>query len=115
MLQVMQYGNWKVIPEVGFYKKTNITTYTSAKWEMHGGRLPKRFFSFRSFCRSARYSLRYHWIALLNIKYSISTLNINNLDKLFLNIVACWRIIAHFLSLSLGFKRSRYVAKKEEV
>jgi len=112
MLQIMEYGNWRVIPKVGFYKKTNKATYTQAKWEMCGGWLPKQNHSFQNFPIRTWYTLRYHWVALLNIKYSISNLNINNPDKIFLNIVASWRIIIHFLSLTIRFKRSNFLSEK---
>lgn len=41
MLQVIQYGNWRIIPEVGFYKRTNDIIYNQAKWEICGGWLKK--------------------------------------------------------------------------
>jgi len=115
MLQVMQYGNWKVIPEVGLYKKTNKATYIQAKWEMCGGWLPKDLsfwhLSFWLFPIRIWYSLRYHCVALLNIRYSISTLDIKIYDKIILYIFAFWVIITHFLSLSIGFKKSNYLSK----
>jgi len=117
MLQIMQYGNWKVIPEVGFYKKTNHNTYMQAKWENYGGKLPKTFISLKialkSFVINNLGSLRYHWTAFYNIKYAINSLNLSFLYKMDLIIFSKWLLFVHFLSLLIGYKSPKF--KKQEL
>jgi glycosyltransferase involved in cell wall biosynthesis len=36
-LQVSRFGNWRVLPQVGFFKQTTIETYREARWEKTGG------------------------------------------------------------------------------
>ncbi len=117
MLQIMQYGNWKVIPEVGFYKKTNHNTYMQTKWENYGGKLPKTFISLKnalkSFVINNLGSLRYHWTAFYNIKYAINSVNLSFLYKTNLIIFSKWLLFVHFLSLLIGYKSPKF--KKREL
>jgi glycosyltransferase involved in cell wall biosynthesis len=39
-LYAATFGNFRVLPEVGLYKKTTPGTYLQARWEVGGGKLP---------------------------------------------------------------------------
>ena len=90
-LFVMYHGNWQVIPQVGFYKKTNIVTYKQAKWEKRGGELPNSsgFLYYRGLPRL----LKYHMTVLKDIERAIDFLGVDITD---LKKLARKLILKHF-------------------
>ena len=71
-IQVAEFGNWLVVPDVLFYKETSRQTYLRARWEAEGGH-----FSERSWRRpfSVAVSAIYYWKAIWAICTSISQLS----------------------------------------
>jgi glycosyltransferase involved in cell wall biosynthesis len=107
MLQIVQYGNWKVIPDIGFYKRTTIETYSQAKWEMCGGRLFHSKNSIMAYFIRSFYSFKYHSIAFRNIITSINSLTLTIKYKLLLKI-----FVTKILSIHLFWLLIRYKPKK---
>lgn len=79
-LFVIQKGNWLVIPQIGFHKKTDCKTYEQAKWEKCGGVLPNS--NGFQFYLTLPSKLKYHISALKDIKSIISVLDVDNKHKL---------------------------------
>ena len=102
-LQIFRYGNWKVLPDIGLYKKTVLPTYTQAKWEIQGGVL-SRAFNINLF-KSFVYSLNYHKIAYNDILNSILTLSLTEIEKIHLKKDLRLNLIKHFFCLQLGYKK----------
>ena len=93
-LFVLIKGQFRVLPSIGFYKKTNNRTYAQAKWEKQGGKLPNskgiRYF------KSLPKILHYHMFALKDIADTIDLLSIDQTIKHSLKIKARDNIIKHF-------------------
>jgi len=93
-LFVLVKGQFRVLPSIGFYKKTNNLTYAQAKWEKQGGKLPNskgiRYF------KSLPKILHYHMFALKDIADTIDLLSIDQTIKHSLKIKARDNIIKHF-------------------
>ncbi len=108
LLQVVQTGNWRVLPGVGFYKRTVLSTYQQARWEKRGGILhkfiPLNLSVLRNSFEVIKYSFKYHKVALKNIQYSIRTLDLNDQDRISLNALARKIIWTHFAHVLLGYK-----------
>ena len=110
LLQVSQIGNWKVLPKVGFYKRTILPTYIQARWEMEGGWLNKTLRD-NSTRKPHRFIFRllelipYHQIVLRDIKKALDGLDVNVWRKIKLKMLAQYLIGKHLLQLSWGFKR----------
>ncbi len=107
LLQIIRQGNWKVLPETGFYKKIRLSSYTRARWEMEGGSLDvvatekgliRRIRQFAS-------RLTYHECAIKNILQAINTLEISRYHRARLKLLAQQIIWKHLIQLSLGYKR----------
>lgn len=98
-LSVASIGNWKIISEVGFYKKTNIKTYKQAKWEKQGGRLPGHLRL--SYFLSLYSVFVYHLLTLKEINIKIISLGI---DVDYFKKVALKNILKHFYYFLIGYK-----------
>lgn len=105
LLQIAEKGNWRVLPEIGFLKKTVPSTYRQARWEMEGGFLDR---SLKSTWLSLRNTTKYHRIALDNIKTAIDTLNLSIRDQLSLKSWAGYLIWKHWFFLLIGFKLRQF-------
>lgn len=112
MLQIIQHGNWKVLPEIGFYKKTIRDTYMYVKWENYGGRLPVKYKSFKNalktFALKNLRHFRYHWRTFCNIKRAINSLNCSFFLKIDLILFSLHGLFIHFLSLLIGYKSPKF-------
>ena len=114
LLQIIRQGNWKVLPKIGFYKKTTKPTYLQAKWEMEGGYLNnanqyplyKRGLTFAS---TLKRTWKYHHHALQNIYKVVDTMTIDKQQRVALKNLA-WRLTwRHYLQLSGGYKQKRSI------
>jgi glycosyltransferase involved in cell wall biosynthesis len=101
LMQIAEKGNWRVLPEIGFYKKTVHSTYLQACWEMSGGGLPR---SLRVPAQAMPSLTSYHRVALENIIKAINTLNINANERGLLRQLATKLIWRHWFWLLLGYK-----------
>lgn len=101
LLQIAEKGNWRVLPDVGFYKKTTRPTYYQARWEMNGGFSPD---SLRRRLGAVPSSTRYHNVALENIIKTINMLNINANELSSLRLLARKLIWRHWFWLLIGNK-----------
>ena len=99
-LLVIEQGNWRVIPRIGFFKKTTDTVYIQAKWEMTGGFLPRH--GFIRFPGQLKADFFYHFHALKDITRAVSLLHIKNRWKM--NLYAFWSLGKHFVFLTLHYK-----------
>jgi hypothetical protein len=105
-LSVISKGNWKVIPQIGLYKKTNITTYKQARWEKEGGWIPNHLNL--SHVLSLTNNLNYHLLALKEIKMRI---NLIGVDTKYLKKLARKSILKHFSYLIIRYKPSCFNKK----
>jgi glycosyltransferase involved in cell wall biosynthesis len=101
LLQIAGQGNWRVLPEIGFYKKTLRPTYRQAHWEMSGGFLPR---ALRIPIRAISSLTNYHRVALENIIKALNTLDISTKERGSLQQLATKLIWRHWLWLLLGYK-----------
>lgn len=99
-LLVTEQGNWRVIPHIGFFKKTTEPVYIQARWEMTGGFLAGQ--GFLRFFKQLKEDLFYHYHTLRDISRAISLLHIRNRGKL--NLFIFWSLIKHFILLTLHYK-----------
>ena len=108
LFQMVQRGNWRILPKVGFYKRTSCSTYQQARWEKQGGALRHftilPFSIIKDYFLNVKYSFKYHKLALKNIQYSIETLNLNYRERTSLKILAQKLIWKHFAQLVIGYK-----------
>ncbi len=88
-------GQWRVLPEVGFYKRTSETTYAQARWEMEGGRLPNA--KGIGYYKRLPCILKNHRLALKDITDIIDMLNIDKTIKQAIKLKAKANIIKHFI------------------
>lgn len=97
-LYVLQYGNWRVLPKIGMYKKTNRLTYENIKWEFIGGKKPiSENFSYAYYYHEhLNYILKYHLFALRNVFLMINHLKLKYWQKLQLKMLSSFYIMKHF-------------------
>lgn len=100
-LFVVKKGNWRVIPEIGMYKRTNDSTYRQAKWEISGGRLKIDSFVNRVL------SFKYHLLALFDIFSIIKKLDLRFAERLIFQMFTLYLFARHFILLSFGWKPKR--------
>jgi glycosyltransferase domain-containing protein len=110
LLQIIQHGNWKVLPLVGFYKKTVMPTYLQARWEMEGGYLgpvtkTHLFRRARHFLPNATQLWKYHRDAMQSIFKAIDTIAVRNKQRAELKNFVSVLIWKHLIQLSWGYKR----------
>ncbi len=103
-LFVIQNGNWKVLPEVGFYKQAIRTIYEGAKWEKKGGRLPNS--GSLSFYIGLKSSILYHLNATKAINQIIKILQISKFQRTTLKVLNLYHMIKHLCNLILRIKVS---------
>jgi len=106
---VASKGNWKILPEVLFYKETNIATYIQARWEVIGGVLV--FGGVRRFLSSIVYGVKYHLLAYIDITRSIRNLEIPITSRIKLYCWSCALLISHFFLSLFHYKKKRKVMK----
>jgi glycosyltransferase involved in cell wall biosynthesis len=99
-LVVIEQGNWRVIPRIGFFKKTNDPIYIQARWEMSGGFLAGT--GLKRFPGQLKADFCYHYHSLKDINKAISLLHVRNKRKIFLS--AFWSLAKHFVFLTLHYK-----------
>jgi hypothetical protein len=99
LLYISLKGQWRVLPQIGFFKQTNDLTYQQAKWEYVGGKLPN---SEGGINLSATY--HYHEIALMDITTVINAMNIDDNSKNKIIQKAAANIWEHFSYFSSKFK-----------
>ncbi|MFH1619525.1 MAG: glycosyltransferase family A protein [bacterium] len=104
-LLVAAAGNWRVIPDVMFYKETNPATYEQARWEIRGGILPRR--SALHCARHLAYSMKYHMLAAIDISKAVNLAELRADENLRLQVFAIFTLLAHCVALILGFKPAR--------
>jgi glycosyltransferase involved in cell wall biosynthesis len=110
-LLVIEQGNWRVIPRIGFFKKTVETVYIQARWEMTGGFLKRS--GFLRFFGQLKADFFYHYHSLIDIMTAISLLHIRNKWKIVL--FAVWSLGKHFILLTLHYKpRIRHNFESDE-
>lgn len=103
LLKIAFQGNWKVLPKIGFYKKTNPVTYRQARWEKTGGWLPNSSYNF-SHIKSLKSTYKYHQEALSHIIKSIDSIELEKDKKIKLRKLANWLIWKHFMYLAIRYK-----------
>lgn len=103
LIKIALQGNWKVLPQIGFYKKTNPITYRQARWEKTGGWLPDSFYNFKHIM-SLKHIYKYHKEALRYIKKSIDSIKLENNNKLKLVKLAKRLIWKHFIYIVIRYK-----------
>ncbi len=103
-LFVIQNGNWKVFPEVGFYKQAIRTIYEGAKWEKMGGKLPNS--GSLSFYLGLKASILYHLNATKAINQIINMLQISKFQRTTLKVLNLCHMIKHLCNLILRIKVS---------
>ena len=96
-VKVAESGNWKVLPEVLFYKEAPHATYLRARWEMVGGIGPRKTWRYPfSMIKSASY----HWIAYRAIRESIAQLSsLSHAERQTLAKLARQIILRHYVQL----------------
>ena len=102
-LQVACQGNWKVLPEVGFFKQAHRATYKQARWEKQGGilwRIPT--------IAETKRVLSYHRAAIENIEITLASLPIAESDRILLKKFAQKAIWRHFFALTFRFKGKQF-------
>jgi glycosyltransferase domain-containing protein len=113
-LLVTEQGNWRVIPYIGFFKKTTEPVYIQARWEMTGGFLA--WPGFMRFFGQLKADFFYHYYALIDIYRAISLLRTRHKGKLFL--FTFWSFMKHFILLTVHYKprtRSTFQSKENLV
>jgi glycosyltransferase involved in cell wall biosynthesis len=103
-LFVAKRGNWRVIPEVGMYKRTTNDTYIQAKWEICGGKLPN------CTAKNLYPAFKYHCLAVIDIFSIIKHLNLHSFERIKFSIYILRFIILHYLALAVGWKPKRSVS-----
>ena len=99
-LLVIEQGNWRVLPRIGFFKKTTEPVFIQARWEMTGGFLAGH--GFIRFFGQLKADFFYHYHSLTDINRAISLLHIRNKWKLYL--FTFWLLMKHFILLTLHYK-----------
>ena len=99
-LLVIEQGNWRVVPKIGFFKKTVKSVYIQARWETNGGFLAGT--GMIAFLKQMKADFFYHYHSLKDIKTAISLLHARSRWKIFL--FAVWSLGMHFIFLTLHYK-----------
>jgi glycosyltransferase involved in cell wall biosynthesis len=99
-LVVVEQGNWRVIPRIGFCKKTSGSVYLQARWEMTGGILAGK--GIMRYLGQMKADLVYHYHSFKDINQAISLLHARN--KAVLRFAACWSLAKHCCFLALHYK-----------
>lgn len=101
-IQVAAKGNWRVVPDVLFFKDTTRGTYERARWETTGGPHPPC--SVSDYLGGLFYGLRYHLSAFDGIAKSIRRLEFPRRQRLLLGAVATATLGRHYAQLMLRHK-----------
>jgi len=96
-------GNWKIIPDVYFYKETTPPTYAQARWEMVGGKLP--FGGLRHFISGVLYGVKYHILTLIDVFRAIGMLNVPLSDRMKLCLQSLSGLLLHFILCLVHYKK----------
>jgi glycosyltransferase involved in cell wall biosynthesis len=99
-LLVIEQGNWRVIPRIGFFKKTNEAVYLQARWEITGGFL--KWSGLTRFLGEMKADFFYHYHCLNDILRAISLLHTRSRWKVV--VFAVWSLGKHFIFLTLHYK-----------
>ncbi len=102
---VIFQGNWKIIPDVYFYKETSLPTYVQARWEMLGGWLP--FGGIRQFASGIFYSVKYHILTLIDVFRAIGLLDEPLPARIKLCLLSAYCLLKHFILWLLHYKKKR--------
>jgi hypothetical protein len=97
LLQLSCQGNWKVLPEIGFYKQAHQRAYMQARWEKMGGILPLLPHKLTGM----KMYYGYHRVALRNIEATLQTLDVNKSERTSLLLsarIAIWGHLFQYLS-----------------
>lgn len=112
LLYITQQGNWRVLPEIGFYKRTTLGTYTQAQWEIKGGYLDS--FTKSSLFKRIQQSLpvvvqifKYHRNAIYFTFKVIDNLNISPQERIQIKNFASTLSWKHFFQLLFRYKKKR--------
>jgi len=100
-LFIVEQGGWKVIPEIGFYKKSQAGTIQQAKWQIEGG---KQASLLRAGLIPVLSMLKYHYDAFKDIRTAIRSFRMPNIQKFKLHMESAMRIALAYLYLILGTK-----------
>jgi glycosyltransferase involved in cell wall biosynthesis len=103
ILQLAQRGDFRVIPEVGFYKRARRLTCDQARWEQMGGFLPLES-DLRSHLRSIPALAGYHRQAQGEIDKAVGLLGISEHEKAKLRMLVRIHLWKHFLQLVVRLK-----------
>ena len=102
LIFVSQYGKFKIIPDVLFYKETNLNTYQQAKWEFEGGQIP--FMSRMMNIDEMESTIRYHRDAFYDISKMLSNINIDGEERIKIQTVLYDILTKHTINLILSKK-----------
>jgi glycosyltransferase involved in cell wall biosynthesis len=103
ILQLAQRGDFRVIPEVGFYKRARRQTCDQARWEHVGGFLPLEG-HLKSHIRSIPSLAGYHRRVQIEINAAVRLLNISEHEKAKLRMLIRILLWKHFLQLVVRLK-----------
>jgi glycosyltransferase involved in cell wall biosynthesis len=104
LLQVAEQGNFKVLPDIEFYKNPpSYQTYLQAKWEKTGGNLPLVPGTV-AYNKNLKPIFFYHFTAFKNIRDSINTLNLTALQRAELISRSFYSLSMHFVYMVIRYK-----------
>jgi glycosyltransferase involved in cell wall biosynthesis len=103
LLQVIEQGNLKVLPQVSFYKKVPYEVYLQAKWEKTGGVLPNSSVSL-SYYSGLKSNFFYHHTAYRNIRMSVKTLDLSYLQRKRTLFLTFYYLAVHLFYFVIRFK-----------
>lgn len=109
LLQVMEKGNFKVLPDVGFYKNPpSYQTYLQARWEKSGGKLPNSSFTYKYY-KGLKLNFFYHLAAFDNIRKAIRSLDLKNAEKNYLIFLSFFYLAKHFFYFIIRYKPKSFL------
>jgi len=111
-IPVALQGNWKILPEVLFYKETTMPTYEQARWEMLGGWLP--FGSVRHFLAGIFYGIKYHILTALDLLRAVTGLPLSCSARIKLHLRVLTGLTGHFMRCLLHYKKRRELEQPHE-
>ena len=103
-IRVASQGGWKIVPQVLFYKETNIQTYMRARWEMEGGWLQlgeKR----GVLLKESMYSVKYHLFTAVDLFNAIRKLPMSLFSRTSLVVRSCMYLVSHLFFYLLRYKK----------
>ena len=104
LLQVAEQGNFKVLPDIEFYKNPpSYQTYLQAKWEKTGGKLPGSSGTLEHF-KNLKQIFFYHLTAFKNIKDSLRSLNLTLMQRALLISKSFYALSIHFIYIIIRYK-----------